>query len=144
MTDLQLALADNQGVVCLNNAHGTSNHLINDLPRALPLVHNSSGLTHKERSCVIHGVIIDIISKTLHVPFDWNCSLACELLDLVLAVLFPVSNVWVVANAERSASEDDGADVIVEACGSDGFLVGLWCAGFLYSRRGLISFRIIS
>ena len=48
-----------------------------------------------------------------------------------MAVLLPVADVFVVAYTQRPASEDDCADVVVEASGSDGFLVCLGSTGFL-------------
>jgi hypothetical protein len=54
-----------------------------------------------------------------------------QLLDLGLAVLLPVLDVGVGADAERSAGENDGADVVVETGGADGFLVGARSTGFL-------------
>lgn len=63
--------------------------------------------------------------------FDRDDALAGELFDVSLSVLLPVGDVWVVADSERSAGEDYCADVIVEAGGLDGVLVGFRGAGFL-------------
>lgn len=60
-----------------------------------------------------------------------NDTLAGEGLDFSLSVLFPVSNVLVVSHSEGSASEDDGADIVVEAGSADGFLVGLGSTSLL-------------
>lgn len=54
---------------------------------------------------------------------------AREVLDLSLSVLFPVLDVWVVAHAQRTAGEDDGAHVVVVTGCADGFLVRLGRAG---------------
>ena len=54
-----------------------------------------------------------------------------QLLDLLRAVGLPVVDVRVVAHAQRTAGEDDRADVVVEARGADGFLVRLGSAGLL-------------
>jgi hypothetical protein len=48
-----------------------------------------------------------------------------------LAVLLPVLDVGVGADAERAAGEDDGANVVVEAGGAYGFLVGAGSSSFL-------------
>jgi hypothetical protein len=42
------------------------------------------------RSRLVQSVIIEIITLAVNVEFDRNLSIICELLDLGLAVLFPV------------------------------------------------------
>ena len=58
---------------------------------------------------------------------DGDFALVCEVLDVCLAVFLPVLDVLVGPDAQGTASEDDGADVVVEAGGADGFFVGLRC-----------------
>lgn len=55
---------------------------------------------------------------------DGNDTLGSELLDLILAVLLPVNDVVVLADAQRATSEDDSTDVIFEASSADSLLVG--------------------
>lgn len=64
-----------------------------------------------------------------------NDTLVGQSLDLRLAVLLPVADVFVVSDTERSASEDDGADIVVEAGGSDGFLVSLGGTGLVGENK---------
>ena len=60
-----------------------------------------------------------------------NHTLGRQLLDLLCALDLPVVDVRVVAHAQRTAGEDDCADVVVEAGGADGFLVRLGGTGLL-------------
>lgn len=62
---------------------------------------------------------------------DWDYALGGELLDLLCAVLLPVADVVVIADAQWATSEDDGADVVVKASGADGLLVSLGCTSLL-------------
>lgn len=121
--DARLALA--------NPFNSTANHLIDDLLGGLPLIHDSRSLAHQEWPCVVHSVIINIVSHPLEVVLDRDDTLIGQLLDVVLAVVLPVFDVRVAAHSERTASENDGADIVVEARCADGFLVGLRCAGLL-------------
>lgn len=59
-----------------------------------------------------------------------NGALGCEFLDLRRAVLFPVLNIWVRADAQGSASEDDRPHIVIEAGSLDSFLMGLGRTGF--------------
>lgn len=130
-SNLQLALAHNGGAVRSHDLSGISDHLVNDGLGALPLVHDSGGLAHQERPCVVHGVLVHVVAHALNVPLDGDVALGGELLDLALSVLLPVLDVWVLAHSQRTAGKDDGANVVVKAGGSDGFLVGLGGSGFL-------------
>lgn len=58
-------------------------------------------------------------------------TLACQLLDLLCAVLLPVGDICVVADPQWATSEDDGADIVIEASGLDGVLVGLGGTGLV-------------
>lgn len=129
--NLQLRSADNQGVSSLDPLDGIADQLVNDGPGGLLLVDDGAGLAHQEWSGILHHLIGNIVTEGLEVVLDWDDALAGKLLDLLLAVLLPVSDVLVVADTERSASEDDGSDIVVEAGGADGFLVSLGSAGLI-------------
>lgn len=55
---------------------------------------------------------------------DGDDTLGSELLDLLGAVLLPVQDVRVLADAQGTTSEDDSADVVLEAGSADSLLVG--------------------
>jgi hypothetical protein len=129
--NLQLTLPDNHRAPPGHTLHRLLDHLIHNLLGALPLIHHRSRLPHQERPRIIHRLIIHIIAHLLKIVLHGDRSLLRELLDLGRAVLLPVLDVWIVAHAQRAAGEDDGADVVVEAGGADGFLVGFGCSGFL-------------
>jgi hypothetical protein len=132
----------NQLVALLDPRNSITNQLVNNSLGALLLIHNSRCLAHQERSCVIHGLVINVVTckelvdfpiirvvlltQSLKVVLDRNNSLACKLLNLSSTVLFPVGNISVVSYTERSASKDDCADVVVVASSSDSLLVSLW------------------
>lgn len=128
---LKLRLGNDERVSILQRLDAICNKLVDNLLCRLLVVDNSSDLAHEERPCVIHSVVINVVTHLLQVVLDGYYALASELLDLVLPVFFPVVDVWVVADAERTAGKDDCADVVVPAGGADGFLVDLWCAGLL-------------
>lgn len=62
---------------------------------------------------------------------DGDDALGGQVLNLRRAVRLPVVDVGVLAHAQRSAGENDGADVVVEARGADGLLVRFGGAGLL-------------
>ena len=62
---------------------------------------------------------------------DWDYALGGQLLDLLCAVLLPVVDVVVLADAHWATSEDDSADVVVKASSADGLLVSLRCTSLL-------------
>ena len=111
--------------------HRIRDHLVHNILCALLLINNRSSLTHQEGPRVIHRVVINLITQCLEIMLDGNGALGREFLDLRGAVLLPVLDVGVHADAEGTAGEDDGADVVVEARGPDGFLVGFGRAGFV-------------
>jgi len=113
-------------VTLLDPCSGISNQLVNNSLGALLLVHNSGGLAHQERSCVIHSIVINVITQSLKVVLNGNNTLARKLLDLRSAVLLPVFDICVIADTERSASKDDCADIVVVASSADSLLVSLW------------------
>jgi hypothetical protein len=61
----------------------------------------NGGLT--EWSGVVKSIVINIVTQSLHVVLDGDLALACQLLDFLCAVLLPVLDVWVIADAERTA-----------------------------------------
>ena len=122
------ALANNVAVTCLNPLYSLADHLIYDLLRWLLLVNDSSNLTHQEWSGIVESIIVDVITQALHIVFNWNLASAGEILDFLLSVLFPVLDVWVLANAQWATSEDDCPDVVVEAGSLNCFLVCFRCA----------------
>ena len=122
---LELGLGNNHRVSNLQPLDGIGDELVDNLACSLLLFDNGGDLAHQEGSRVVHGLVVNVVAELLQVVLNGYYALACELLDLVLPVLFPVGHVWVVADTERSSGEDDCADVVVLAGGADGFLVGL-------------------
>lgn len=55
------------------------------------------------RAGVVQSIVIDFVSEVLEVVFDGDDALDCEILDLLRAVLFPVLDVGVVTDTQRSA-----------------------------------------
>ena len=97
---LQPRALHNHFATSLQPLHGSVNHLIHDFLCRLPLVRDSGDFAHQEGSCVVHGVVIDVVAEGLEVVFDGDCAFGSELLDLRCAVLFPVLDVRVVADPE--------------------------------------------
>ena len=114
----------------INDRDSLINHLIHNLLRTFPLVHDRRRLAHQERTGVLHLLVCELVALGVEVVFDGDDTLAGQLFDLGLSVVFPVVDIFVHANAEGAAGEDDGADVVVEAGGLDGVLVGFRGAGF--------------
>lgn len=127
-----------------------TNKLIDDGLRGLKVVDNSGSFTHQPRAGVVQRLVIDIVRKFLKVVFNRDDTLLGKFLNIGRAVLFPVLDIWVVANAEWpplenalirnpslrdmqkdvTYSKDNRADVVVKPGGSNGLLVGLWSTGF--------------
>ena len=120
-----------QLLALVDDLDGITNKLINKSLCRLLLVDSGSSLTHQEWAGVVHGLIIDIITELLKVVLDWDYALGGELLDLLCAVLLPVVDVVVLADAHWATGEDDGADVVVKAGSADGLLVSLGCTSLL-------------
>jgi hypothetical protein len=128
---LQLRLGYNQPVGVLQRLDSIADELVHNFPGSLLLVANSSDLAHQERSCVVHCLVIKIVTQLLQVVLDGQNALASQLLDLSCSVLLPILNVWVLADTEGPPGEDDCADVVVEARCGDGFLVSFGGTGLL-------------
>ena len=125
--------------------------LVNNGLGRLLLVDHSSGLTHQVRTSVVNVVIVNVVGHVLKVVLNGDNTLASELLDFLGAVLLPVLDVFVLADTEGTAlkrfcqftnfakslpgiktySEDDGADSVVEASGTDSLLVSLRSTGLI-------------
>jgi hypothetical protein len=145
---LEFWLADNIAVTRRHPFNCVTDHVVNNLLGWQLVVGHGSGLAHEEWSGIVEGIVINIITHRLHVVLNWNLASSGELLDLLSAVLLPVGNVWVVADTERTSlqvklacclkvlrvathSEDNGADVVIEASCSDGLLMRLGCTSLL-------------
>lgn len=96
----QLSLGYNEAIASLQPFDGITDHLVNNLLGWQFVVDNGSGFTHKERSGIVEGIIVNIIAQGFHIVFDWNLSSASELLDLLSAVLLPVGDVWIIADTK--------------------------------------------
>lgn len=71
------------------------------------------------------------ITHRLEIMLNGDLPLLGQGLDLCLSVRLPVVDVLVVPDTERSACENDRADVVVKARCADGFLVSLGGTGLL-------------
>lgn len=121
---IRLQLRD-QLVAGLQPFNSITDQLINNSLGRLLLVNDSGSLAHQERTRIVHGLIINLITELLEVVLDRDHTLGRQVLDLLLSVLLPVADVLVLADAHWATREDDGADVVVEAGRDNGVLVGL-------------------
>lgn len=128
---LQLALAVDRINVRLERAHSSIYHLIDNRLGGFLLIDNCRGLAHEERSCVVHSIIIDIITQALHVPFNGDVSLGGEIFDLLLPVLLPILDVRIVPYSKRATGKDNGANVVIEASSANSLLMSTWSTSFL-------------
>lgn len=76
--------------------------LVNDSLGRLLLVHHSGRLAHQEGTSVVNRLVIDIVRQVLKVMLDGNNTLRSQLLDVFGAVFFPVLDVRVLADTERT------------------------------------------
>lgn len=81
---------------------GIVDQLINNCLSGLLLVDHSSGLTHQVRTGVVNRVVVNIIRQVFKVVLDRNDTLGGQLLDILGTVFFPVLNVGVLADTERT------------------------------------------
>ena len=87
----------------LHHRTGLRDHLINNNLGGLLLIDDSSDLAHQEWTSVVESVIIDVVGKVLHIVLNGDNAFSSELLNLLGAVLFPVLDIGVVADTERTA-----------------------------------------
>lgn len=145
---LQLGLSTNDELATLLQlGNSIVDELINDSLGGLLDVDNGGSLAHEEGAELLKRVIVLVlvglslglddggllatVEDLVEIGLVGNGALGGELLHLLLAVGLPVVDVGVVANTHGSASEDDGADVVVVTGGADGFLVGLGSASLV-------------
>lgn len=76
--------------------------LINDSLGRLLLVDHSGRLTHQEGTSVVNRLVINVVRQVLKVMLDGNDTLGGQLLDIFGSVLFPVLDVRVLADTERT------------------------------------------
>lgn len=93
----------NQLVALLDPSNGIVDQLVDDGLGGLLLVDHGGGLAHQVGTGVVNVLVINVIGQVLHVVLNGDDTLGSELLDLVGAVLFPVLDVGVVADTERTA-----------------------------------------
>ena len=128
---------------------GIVDQLVNNSLGRLLLVDHSSGLAHQVRTGVVDRVVINVIRKVFKVMLDRNDTLGGQLLDIRGAVFFPVLNVGVLADTERttldqvsdesqksshqgmSYSKDNGANRVIKAGSANSLLVSLRSTGLI-------------
>lgn len=76
------------------------NQLVDDGLGRLLVVNDSGSLTHQVRTGVVNSVVVNIIRQVLEVVLDRDDTLGGEFLDLLGAVVLPVLDVGVLADAE--------------------------------------------
>lgn len=84
----------------LQQISGIVNKLINNSLGRLLLIDDGSDLAHQEGTGVVQGLVVNVIRQVLHVVLDRDDTLGGQLLDLLLAVLFPVGDVGILANTK--------------------------------------------
>jgi hypothetical protein len=134
-SNLQLALPYDHALTLVDLLHCLIHKFVNDLLRRELLCDHRRSLAHQEWSCVVHHVIGHIIAHCLKVVLHGNGALVREVLDLRLSVILPVLDILIAANAERSASEDDGPNIVVKSSSADGLLVRLGRASLLGENK---------
>lgn len=92
----------NHLVTLLQPGNCVRDEFIDNCLRGLLLVDHRGNLAHQERTGVVQGFIINVIAQVLEVMLDGDDALRGELLDLLLAVLFPVLDVGVVSDPKRT------------------------------------------
>lgn len=80
-------------------------HLVNYGLGTLLFPDYGGSLAHEERSGLIHGLIVQVVSKCLQIMLDRYYSLAREFSDLVYTILFPVLDIRVGAHSQWTALE---------------------------------------
>lgn len=99
---------------------GIVDQLVNNSLGRLLLVDHSSGLAHQVRTGVVDRVVINVIRKVFKVMLDRNDTLGGQLLDIRGAVFFPVLNVGVLADTERTTldqvSDESQKSTVIKEC----------------------------
>ena len=95
----------NHALSPINPRNGIADHLIHDCLCALPLVDHGSSLAHQERARVVHGIVVNVIAQGFKVVLNGDGTLASKIFDFLRPVFFPVLDIGVVADAERTALE---------------------------------------
>ena len=101
---LQLTPSPNNHTLPLRHpCNRVTHHLVHNSFCALLLVDHGCGLAHQERARAVHCLVVNVVSERLEVMFNWDSAFGSERFDLGGAVLFPVLDVRIVADAEGSA-----------------------------------------
>ena len=95
---LQLCFRYDVAVSLVEPSYSIANHFVNDSFCRLSLIHHRSNFAHQERTGVVHGIVIDVITHCFKIMLDRNFSLLGQFLNLSLALLLPVLNVWILSN----------------------------------------------
>jgi hypothetical protein len=82
---------------------GIPNHLVDNGLGALPLVDHGGSFAHQEGAGVVHGLVVNVVAEFLEVVLDGDGAFGGQFFDFSGPVLFPVLDVRVVADSERSA-----------------------------------------
>lgn len=90
-------------VALLQQSSGVRDELVNNSLGRLLFRHNGSDLAHQERPSVVQRLVVNVIGQVLEIVLDGDDTLGGQLLDFFLAVLFPVLDVGVVADAQGTA-----------------------------------------
>ena len=98
-----LSAPDDHSTSLSHPFYSSGDHLIDDLLRRLSLIDDGSCFAHQERPRIIHRIIVDVVSQSLKVMFDRDGAFRCKILDFSCAILFPVFDVRIIADTERSA-----------------------------------------
>ena len=67
------------------------------------MMENRGDLAHEEWTGIVQGLVVDVVGKVLQVVLDGDYALGGQFFDLLVSVVFPVLDVWVVAHTQRAA-----------------------------------------
>ena len=130
---------------------GIVDQLVDDGLGGLLLIDDGGSLAHQVGASVVDCVVVDVIGQVLEVVLNGDNTLSGKLLDILGTVILPVLDVGVLADTEGTTlfscqqqitsieqannkgtySEDDGANSVVEAGGTDSLLVSLRGTGLI-------------
>lgn len=116
--------------IFVNDRDSLRYHLIDDDLCRFSLVDDRSRQSHQVGSRIVHLFVGQVVAFGVEIVLDRDDTFVGQVFDLVLSVLFPVGDVGIAADTERSSREDDGAHVVIEARSLHGVLVCLGCASF--------------